>query len=77
MRSVKAEHVDTLIHGVRAFRIALNCELASQWGLMATQTVDVDRGMEIVAAYEHESGTVLTDVRQLIDQVKDGRKRGM
>lgn len=76
MRQIETATTNELIHAVRAIRVRLSCELAGQWGIGPTSFIDVDRCVNIIAAYEERAGITLTAERQLIGDIKAGRQRG-
>lgn len=75
MRAIDTATNDELVRAMRAARASLYLELAGQWGVMPVAAINVDRCMEIVAAYEESSGVTQTELRQLVADIKEGRKR--
>lgn len=76
MRAIETATTEELVRAMRAAKTALYRELAAQWGIGPVATIDVDRCMAIIAAYEHASGVTQVETRQLVADIKEGRKRG-
>lgn len=76
MRRLEEATTDELIRAVRAIRVRLNDELAGQWGIGPSSFVDIDRCETFIATYEAKAGITMVSERQLMADIKLGRRRG-
>jgi len=77
MRQIEGAKTEELLHAVHACRSVLLCEVAGQWGVTPVGNIDLERCLRIVEAYEARASVVSTDIRRLIADIKEGRKRGV
>lgn len=76
MRKLESVTPEELVRAMRAARTMLHMELAGQYGLCTVPAIDIDRCLAVIKAYEESSGVTQTDLRALIADIKEGRKRG-
>jgi len=76
MRQLENATPEELVRAMRAARTMLHVELAGQYGFCTVPAIDVERCLAVIKVYEESSGVTQTELRTLIADIKEGRKRG-